>query len=135
MFLVLCPHPSLLIVLVNHHLQTLHDPLSFGIHLLVTYSLTFCAFSSLIVCVARDPGPVTVDETRQDTDGELDLTEALMSADRHEDDLLAPGKFCRKCWSPKPERVSITSCFVFSWSHSNMTIRRHTIAEHVGGVF
>lgn len=102
--LTLAPHPSLLIMLVNYHLKTLNSPLRFGIHLLVTYTLTFCVFSSVIVCVARDPGPVAVDETRQEDDGGMDLTEALMAADPY-DDLSAPGKFCRRCWASKPERA------------------------------
>lgn len=111
-FLTLCPHPSLLIMLVNYHLLTLHSPLTFAIHLLVTYTLTFLAFSSLIVCIARNPGPVTAEDT-QDANGEVDFTEALMSTDRNGDDLSAPGKFCRKCWVPKPERVSVTSYLYF----------------------
>lgn len=107
MLLTLGPHPSFLIVLVHYHLETLHSPLSFATHLLVTYTLTFCAFSSLIVCIARDPGPVQVEEANQDGDDGMDLTEALLAANREqEDDLSAPGRFCRKCWAPKPERVS-----------------------------
>lgn len=105
--LILAPHPSLLIVLVHYHLETLHSPLKFTIHLIITYILTFFAFSSLIICIVRDPGPVNVSETDQDADDAMDLTQALMSASREEeDDLSAPGKFCRKCWAPKPERVS-----------------------------
>jgi len=92
-------------MLVNYHLKTLQSPLRFGIHLLVTYTLTFCAFSSVIVCVARDPGPVAVEERGRDDDGRMDLTEALMAPHDHNDDLSAPGKFCHKCWAAKPERA------------------------------
>lgn len=102
--LTLAPHPSLLIMLINYHLKTLNSPFRFGVHLLVTYTLTFCIFSSVIVCIARDPGPVAVDETSQEDEGGMDLTEALMAADHH-DDLSAPGKFCRRCWTSKPERA------------------------------
>ncbi|TFK70934.1 zf-DHHC-domain-containing protein [Pluteus cervinus] len=104
--LMLAPHPSLLYVLVDFHLQTLHQPILFGIHLTITYTLTFLAFSSLIVCVARDPGPVT-DSGKQRSDrahddgDELELTEALMP----DIDFSEPGKWCRKCWMPKPERA------------------------------
>jgi palmitoyltransferase ZDHHC2/15/20 len=125
--LALAPHPSLLIMLVNYHLNTLHSPLQFGIHLLVTYTLTFCAFSSIIVCVARDPGPV--EDTRQDDDGGMDLTQALMASD-HEDDLSAPGKFCRKCWAPKPERAhhcSICGRCVLKMGSSVRWTRYHAI--------
>jgi palmitoyltransferase len=103
--LALAPHPSLLIMLVNYHLKTLQSPLRFGVHLLVTYTLTFCIFSSVIICVARDPGPVAVEERSQDDDEGMDFTEALMAANNRDDDLSAPGKFCRKCWVPKPERA------------------------------
>ncbi len=52
-------------------------------------------FTSLIICVARDPGPVALPESGLDEDGEqVGLTEAL-SADF---DFSAPGKWCRKCW-------------------------------------
>jgi hypothetical protein len=44
----------------------------------------------------------------------MDFTEALMSAAGNEDDLSAPGKFCRKCWVPKPERVSAASHLSFT---------------------
>ncbi|GLB38623.1 putative DHHC palmitoyltransferase family protein [Lyophyllum shimeji] len=97
--LILAPHPSLLYVLVTYHLQTLQTPFRFATHLLATYTLTFGAFSSLIVCVARDPGPVT--ETPQSEGDEVGLTEALMP----DIDFDNPGGWCRKCWAPKPERT------------------------------
>ncbi|KIK01889.1 hypothetical protein K443DRAFT_97841 [Laccaria amethystina LaAM-08-1] len=103
--LILAPHPSLLYVLVDFHLQTLHQPVVFILHLLATYSLTFLAFSSLIVCVARDPGPANLLPSQQcanaDTDDEISLTDALMPSG----DYTAPGRWCRKCWAPKPERT------------------------------
>lgn len=96
--LILAPHPSLLYVLVDFHLQTLHQPVVFILHLLATYSLTFLAFSSLIVCVARDPGPANLLPSQQganaDADDEISLTDALMP----NEDYTAPGRWCRKCW-------------------------------------
>ncbi|RDB14738.1 Palmitoyltransferase PFA3 [Hypsizygus marmoreus] len=98
-FLILAPHPSLLYVLVDFHLQTLHKPLLFAMHLIMTYTLTFMALSSLIVLVARDPGRVTsVDQGDGD---EVGLREALMP----DIDFSKPGSWCRKCWAPKPERT------------------------------
>ncbi|KIJ62536.1 hypothetical protein HYDPIDRAFT_182622 [Hydnomerulius pinastri MD-312] len=107
---MLAPHPSLLLVLVNHYIRTLHSTTGFLIHLLVTYTLTFLAFSSLIVCVARDPGPVSpekpaVEEEDNDRDDALGLREALMAGPDHDDDYLSPVKWCRKCWAPRPERT------------------------------
>ncbi|KAH7885434.1 DHHC palmitoyltransferase-domain-containing protein [Phlebopus sp. FC_14] len=106
-FLMVAPHPSLLLVLLNHYLRTMHDHAGFFVHLLVTYILTFLAFSSLIVCVARDPGPVSIDkpslEAQNGGRDDLGLTEALMSMP--DEDELSPVKWCRKCWAPKPERT------------------------------
>ncbi|KAL1719204.1 DHHC palmitoyltransferase-domain-containing protein [Schizophyllum commune] len=111
--LMLAPHPSLLYVLVRYHLQTREDPLAFGAHLFTTYALTFMAFSSLIICVSRDPGPVSLQdadsisptarrrrEDDEDDAEEIELTEALVSIDYN-----APGRWCNKCWAPKPERT------------------------------
>ncbi|KAF9061450.1 DHHC palmitoyltransferase-domain-containing protein [Rhodocollybia butyracea] len=102
-FLILAPQPSILLVLINHYLRALRAPITFTIHLLVIYTITFLLFSSLIVLVARDPGPVSCDEPNNDADvgEEVGLTEALMSPD----DFLAPGKWCRSCWAPKPDRT------------------------------
>ncbi|KAF8964416.1 DHHC palmitoyltransferase-domain-containing protein [Flammula alnicola] len=103
-FLILSPHPSLLYVLVDFHLQTLHQPVVFMTHLLVTYTLTFMAFSSLIICLARDPGPANAPSRLDGTDREgedIGLTEALMP----DNDFSAPEKWCRKCWAPRAERT------------------------------
>ncbi|OAX44337.1 zf-DHHC-domain-containing protein [Rhizopogon vinicolor AM-OR11-026] len=101
-FFMVAPHPSLLIILINYHLRTLHAPITFIIHLLITYTLTFLAFSSLIVCLARDPGPTCVDDSDEDSDGQhVGLTEALMSMEGDNDFT----RFCRKCWVPKPDRA------------------------------
>ncbi|ETW81424.1 hypothetical protein HETIRDRAFT_318448 [Heterobasidion irregulare TC 32-1] len=101
--LLLAPHPSLLYVLVNYHLLTLHSPLLFSLHLCVTYALTFLAFCSLIVCVARDPGPVPSIEQENEQDSGMSLTDALMAPPDY--DYTAPGKWCRVCWAPKHERT------------------------------
>ncbi|KAJ7601034.1 DHHC palmitoyltransferase-domain-containing protein [Mycena floridula] len=101
--LILAPQPSLLYVLVNYHLRTLGKPLVFGIHLISTYTLTFLAFCSFIICIARDPGPISSEESpTAEDDGEIGVQDALMSTDF---DIFAPGKWCRKCWAPKPERT------------------------------
>ncbi|KAK7468920.1 palmitoyltransferase for Vac8p [Stygiomarasmius scandens] len=101
--LIFAPHPSLLYFLVHHYLKTLNQPIKFTIHLLVTYTLTFLMCTSLIVLVVRDPGPVKFEEPGRDEEGseEVGLTEALTSPD----DFSAPGKWCRACWAPKPERT------------------------------
>jgi len=109
--LILAPHPSLLYVLVDFYLKTLRQPVLFTIHLAITYGLTFLAFSSLIVCVVRDPGPVTLNipspSGNQAADDEVGLMEALMP----DIDLSEPGRWCRKCWAPKPERTHhCTAC-------------------------
>lgn len=106
---MIAPHPSWLLVLVNHYLRTLHSGSSFLVHLLVSYSLTFLAFCSLIVCVVRDPGPVTLPKGVLEGESEagrddLGLREALMATPDFDDEL-TPLKWCRKCWGPKPERT------------------------------
>jgi hypothetical protein len=90
--LLLAPHPSWLYVLVDFHLQTMHQPFIFAIHLLVTYTLTFMIFSSLIVCVARDPGSVlpSMSQLEGVDEEEMELTEALMPDQDS-------GRWCRKC--------------------------------------
>lgn len=95
--LILLPHPSYLIMLVDYHLKTRNDPIAFTIHLIIAYTLTFLAFSSFIVCITRDPGVVQQPEP-SDEDTQALLTPA-------DDDFLSPGKWCRKCWGPKPERT------------------------------
>lgn len=103
---MLAPHPSLLIVLVNYHLRILGSPTRFALHLAVTYTLSFLAFSSLIVIVTRDPGPVNVPKPQDDTVAEgddMNVMQALLAT--NEDDLHSPGRWCRKCWAPKPERA------------------------------
>lgn len=85
-------------------------------------------FSSLLVCLVRDPGNPNVVTSRldvadgghDDDDDELELSEALIS----DNDYTSPDKWCRKCWvctlfgmaqcfnflksggqAPKPERT------------------------------
>ena len=91
--MILAAHPSWLYVLVDFHLRTMHQGSIFVIHLLVTYTLTFMILSSLIVCVARDPGPVNPLPSQLEG-AEADLREALMP-DR---DFSSPERWCRKCW-------------------------------------
>lgn len=97
---MLAPQPSWLIVLVNYHLLLLQSPTTFGIHLLVTYTLTFLAFSSLIVCIARDPGPVGSTDGAESNAGdsedgdEVGLTQALMLEEPAPEN---PAKWCKYC--------------------------------------
>ncbi|KZT11761.1 zf-DHHC-domain-containing protein [Laetiporus sulphureus 93-53] len=106
--LMLLPHPSLLIVLVNYHLRVLNSPLQFLTHLTVTYTLSFLAFSSLILILARDPGPVSLGKetetgaTSDEEDG-MSFMQALLAPDERETQ--GHGRWCRKCNAPKPERT------------------------------
>jgi hypothetical protein len=113
--LLLAPHPSILHVLLNYHYLTLRAPLYFVAHLLIIYTLSFLAFSSLIACVARDPGPVP-DPKSEDVSGgsgtiggdngdEMSIEDALLSTAPPSDDYSQPGRWCRICWRPKPERA------------------------------
>lgn len=106
-FLMLAPYPSLLIVLANHYLITLDNPVAFVIHFLITFTLGFLGFVSLMICVARDPGPVYFNASDQGSihqREDMGLAEALMSMENTDNDC-SPDKFCRKCWVPKPERA------------------------------
>jgi hypothetical protein len=111
--LLLAPHPSILHVLLNYHYLTLRAPLYFVAHLLIIYACSFLAFSSLIACVARDPGPVP-DPKSEDVSGggggggggdEISIEDALLSTAPPSDDYSQPGRWCRICWRPKPERT------------------------------
>ena len=113
---MLAPHPSILTMLVYYHLRVLHAPWRFLTHLIIIYTLTFLSFCSLITIVVRDPGPVNSDKphyhsaTGNGEPEEMDLHEALLNSgpsgeldgDEHWN---SPGKWCRKCWAPKPERA------------------------------
>lgn len=108
--MLLLPHPSLIIVLVNYHLRVLNSPPRFLTHLLVTYTLSFLAFSSLILILARDPGPVTSPkavEAAEDSSerDDMSLMQALLVTEDDEPHDKRPGKWCRKCSAPKPERT------------------------------
>jgi DHHC palmitoyltransferase len=116
--LLLAPHPSILHVLLNYHYLTLRAPLYFVAHLLIIYTFSFLAFSSLIACVARDPGPVpeAKSEDPHDLGGssgagaggggdEISIEDALLSTAPSSDDYSQPGRWCRICWKPKPERA------------------------------
>ncbi|KAI6102349.1 zf-DHHC-domain-containing protein [Pisolithus croceorrhizus] len=109
--LMVAPHPSLLLILVNHYLRTLHEPITFLVHLCVSYTLTFLSFTSLVICVIRDPGPVCPSKPAQEDSqisarDEIGLREALMGPPGDtDDDEINPLKWCRKCWAPKPERT------------------------------
>ena len=97
--LMAVPQPSVLTVLLNHYLCTLHAPITFLIHPCFSYTLAFPSFSLLIICVAHDLGPVRVNKPTT-------IEKALMvplDVDDDGDDLFSPVKWCWKCWTPKPE--------------------------------
>ena len=105
--LILAPQPSVIRILVYHHWRVLQQPRWLFIHALGIPSLTLLALTSLTVCVTRNPGPVNVhrnEAARRDSRDDVGIAEALMgSAD--DEYLMTPGKWCRKCWAPKPERA------------------------------
>ncbi|OCH92608.1 zf-DHHC-domain-containing protein [Obba rivulosa] len=106
-FLMLLPHPSLLLLLVSYTWRIQHSPVRFLIHLVATYTLTFMAFSSLIVILARDPGPVTPPAREEAATEEMSFTEALLAGDEDEEmeREKSAGRWCRKCCAPRPERA------------------------------
>jgi len=107
-FLMLLPHPSLLLLLTSYTWRVQHSPGRFLVHLAATYTLTFLAFSSLIVIVARDPGPAAPPAVREEvTTEEMSLAEALLADDEDEDEERekAAGRWCRRCSAPRPERA------------------------------
>jgi len=101
--MLLAPHPSWLIILIHHHLLALKSYGWFVTHLLISYTLMFLACTSLIVCLARDPGPVSSPDDVQDDNEETSLAEALMAPVMS--DFNSPEKWCKKCWAAKPERT------------------------------
>jgi len=80
----------------------LHRPDLFITHLLISYTLLFMIFSSLLVCLVRDPGHPSGPSKAEGDEDDLGLREALISDD---DDICSPNKWCRKCWAPKPDRT------------------------------
>lgn len=103
--LILAPQPSVLWMLVNHHHKVLQRTGLALIHCLVIEALTFMIFSSLMICVSRDPGPVNVDnyDALPNQDEDIGVMDALNQPE--DDDVFKPGRWCRKCWAPKPERT------------------------------
>ncbi|KDQ20944.1 hypothetical protein BOTBODRAFT_151917 [Botryobasidium botryosum FD-172 SS1] len=132
-FLIILPQHSLIRLLTYYYLVAQKSLAYFLLHLTICYSLTFSAVSSLIICVARDPGPVkptesegaefeaghSVDNGADEEEegnyggGELSLAQALMmdSPPPTSHGTLIPLKsngerrWCRKCSAPKPERA------------------------------
>lgn len=127
--LILAPHPSLLYVLVDFHLQTLHQPIIFMTHLIITYTLTFMAFSSLIVCVARDPGPANQPPSRLEMSGDgeddIGLTEALMP-DR---DFSFPERWCRKCWVGIGGTILILNMYSLTFAYRHQGLKGPTTVQ------
>ena len=91
-----------MIVLTKYHLAVLHDRRAFAQHLFVTYTLTVLALCSLFIIITRDPGRPPTKKGANDDNEELDFTQALLADDI---DMNSPGRWCRKCWAPKPERA------------------------------
>ncbi|KAI0752861.1 DHHC palmitoyltransferase-domain-containing protein [Daedaleopsis nitida] len=105
--MILGPHPSLFIVFVNYHYRIHNSPFRVGMHVVAIYTLTILAFSSLIVVLARDPGPVAGAKSHgedADGDGDESFLEALLAPPEGEE-AHGPGKWCKKCSAPKPERA------------------------------
>ncbi|GJE88445.1 DHHC zinc finger domain-containing protein [Phanerochaete sordida] len=98
---LLAPQPSWLILLTRYHLGILHDSWRFTQHLCVSYALTLLAFSSLITIITRDPGRPSQQKENAEAE-DMNLTQALLADDF---DYSYPGRWCRKCWAPKPERA------------------------------
>ena len=103
LLMLLAPHPSWLIILIHHHLLTLKSYAWLTTHLLISYTLMFLACTSLIVCISRDPGPLSSPEDAQGDNEVTSLTEALMAP--MAGDFNSPEKWCKKCWASKPERA------------------------------
>lgn len=107
-FLILMPHPSFLLMLSAHYLKSHDDPVRFSIHLIGVYAMTLLAFTSLIVCVVRDPGSVTVRRKsfqRDREESEQALLHPEMMSPREIDDLWLKGLWCKQCRCARPERA------------------------------
>ncbi|KAI0333694.1 zf-DHHC-domain-containing protein [Cubamyces sp. BRFM 1775] len=108
--MILAPHPSLIVIFVNYYYRVHDAPLRGLVHMCIIYLLTFLAFSSLIVLLARDPGPVTGDKGYGEEAGgstereDESFLEALLAPPEGEE-AYGPGKWCKKCDAPKPERA------------------------------
>jgi len=133
LFFILGPQPSVLIVYTQYYLIIYESRMLFLFHLGVSYILLFMMLSSLIVCMARDPGQTNMEEEAassppvDDEDAthvELDerfqdegmgIMDALLSGgpgdssspQRSLTPVEANGekRWCRKCFAPKPERA------------------------------
>ncbi|TBU63478.1 zf-DHHC-domain-containing protein [Dichomitus squalens] len=104
--LILAPHPSLIIVFVKYYYLVHGLVLRPLLHGLAIYTLTFMAFSSLIVVLARDPGPVTDKSQGENADeGEAESFMEALLAPPEDGEVHEPGKWCKKCNAPKPERA------------------------------
>ncbi|TEB24551.1 zf-DHHC-domain-containing protein [Coprinellus micaceus] len=102
---ILGPQPSILRMLIYHHWRSLHQPAWAVIHFVVSFALTVITLTSLTITVTRDPGPVHTPTAREGVNSDnIGLAEALMGGG-DEDDFMKPGRWCRKCWAPKPERA------------------------------
>lgn len=105
MLLILAPQWSFIRILVYHHWRVLQQSGWLIIHAICISSLTLLTLTSLTVCVTRDPGPVNIHRNEPTgNDVNLGLAEALMSG-AEDEYIMTPGKWCRKCWAPKPERA------------------------------
>lgn len=146
--LLIAPHPSFIIIIVSYHIRTRHDPLFAFIHLLVFYTLTFLTFSSLLVCVTRDPGSTKgslhskPNGERHDAAGSDEELSHLVIADGEQEEaemslteVLASGettrkpRWCKKC-------MVRSSTFVQSVLHRfrHRNPNAPTIAQHADGV-
>lgn len=124
--LILSPLPSIIVVTIAHHYKINSSIKTFAAHIAIACLLTFMALSSFIVCVVRDPGPISALKAREDdlehsplapptqsrNEDEMSLADALAGpsigdADSSDEDSeigvddQGERRWCRKCWAPK----------------------------------
>lgn len=129
--LLLSAMPSIIVVTVAHHYKIEKSVKMLIMHVFIACLLEFMALSSFMVCIVRDPGPITpldshendpeqavldASPRRSEEDEGLSLAEALAGpaikdVESSEDDSdievddQGEKRWCRKCWAPKPERA------------------------------
>jgi len=120
--LILMPHPSYAIMTASFYMTTRHSPIRFTIHLVMAYTLSLLALTSLVICVVRDPGSLTPRRKKQsdmrieDQESRQALLNSADAGDEQDEDERVPtaaeidelavgGRWCRHCWRARPERA------------------------------